>query len=197
MAVYHHLGDKIRQLALFSFLDVPMPRTRIFAGPACRREKAILARFSFPFVAKVPVGSGLGRGVFLIENRLELREYLEIHAGISYIQEYIKMDRDLRVVIIGNQVVHAYWKRSCSGDFRTNVARGGEVILHDIPSDALELVRRAASASGIDYAGFDLCRAGDRWMVLEANMNFGTEGFHAAGLSLENILCAMITAKDI
>jgi len=197
MASYHHLGDKVRQLALFRFLNVPMPRTRLFMGSRSSRHRAILSRFSFPFIAKIPIGSGLGRGVFLINSSEELSSYLELNTGISYIQEYIPMDMDLRVVIAGHRVIHAYWKRSLSENFRTNVAQGGRVILGDIPGEALEMALNIAESSGIDYAGFDLCVSDGRWMVLEANMNFGTEGFCAAGLRLEKLLCNMICCKDI
>ena len=197
MASYHHLGDKVRQLALFRFLDVPMPRTRLFMGPAEKRTEAIVSHFSFPFIAKIPVGSGLGQGVFLIKTRGDLNKYIELNQGVSYIQEYILMEMDLRVVIVGRRVVHAYWKRSQTGNFRTNVAQGGSVILDNIPSEALDFALKIASASSIDYAGFDLFKKDGRWMVLEANMNFGTDGFRAAGLSLEKILCSMVTTGDI
>ncbi len=192
MASYLHLGDKVRQLALFRFLDCPMPRTRLFMGPVSKRKRSILEQFDFPFIAKTPVGSGQGRGVFLIDSHRALTRYLSTNQGISYIQEYIPMDRDLRVVIIGSSIVHAYWKRSDDTNFRTNVAQGGRISLNDIPEEALELALKTARSAGIDYAGFDLCWSGTQWLILEANINFGTEGFTTAGLSIEAILCDMI-----
>ncbi len=197
MASYLHLGDKVRQLALFRFLDCPMPRTRLFMGPAPKRKRDILEQFDLPFIAKTPVGSGQGQGVFLIDSGKALTKYLSTNRGVSYIQEYIPMDRDLRVVIIGSTVVHAYWKRSLGTNFRTNVAQGGQISLNDIPEEALELALKTARAAGIDYAGFDLCWSGSRWLILEANINFGTEGFVAAGLSLETVLCDMIKRGTI
>ncbi len=197
MASYHHLGDKVRQLALFRFLDIPMPRTRLFMGSISSRRRDILSNFSFPFIAKIPVGTGLGKGVFLIKSVEELSAYLELNRGVSYIQEYVPMETDLRVVVAGPRVVHAYWKRSLPENFRTNVAQGGSVILENIPQEAIDMAVDIALSTGIDYAGFDLCVSDGTWMILEANMNFGTEGFAAAGLRIEKILCEMIHKGDI
>ena len=194
---YHHLGDKIRQLSLFRFLNIPMPRTMLFAGSLQKREAEILANFDFPFIAKKATGSGQGRGVFLITNREKLKTYLQTCPGVSYIQEYLDFKRDLRVVIIGNRVVHSYWKESASEDFRTNIAQGGQISFENIPQEALNLALKAARVSGIDYAGFDLCESEQGWMVIEANINFGIEGFQAAGLSLKRMLCDMVMAGEI
>ncbi len=193
---YYHLGDKIRQLALFSITETPHPRTRIFFGSEPSRRRKILSRFSYPFVGKVPVGSGRGQGVFLIRNSDELRQYVS-SVSPSYIQEYIPIERDLRVVIIGSKVVNAYWKVSVPGNFRTNVAQGGKISFDDLPEEGLAVALRAARKGGIDYAGFDLCMHCGRWLVLEANMNFGLEGFAAAGLDLGEMLCSMIASNQI
>ncbi len=193
---YYHLGDKIRQLALFSITKTPHPRTRIFFGSEGSRRGKILSCFSYPFVGKIPVGSGRGQGVFLIKNRDDLRQYVAL-ASPSYIQEYIPAERDLRVVIIGGRIVNAYWKVSVPGNFRTNVAQGGRISFEDLPEEALEVALSAARKGGIDYAGFDLCMHRGRWLVLEANMNFGLEGFAAAGLDLGRMLCGMIARNQI
>lgn len=197
MTSYQLLGDKIRQYALFRFLDIPMPHTRLFFGSCEMKRRNILSCFHYPFIGKIPRGSGLGKGVFLIRDHRELSEYLA-HGNTAYIQEYIPMDMDLRVVILGRKVVHAYWKRHAPGNFRTNVGQGGEIILDEnIPEEALELAENVAAIAGIDHAGIDLCLRGCAWMVLEANINFGTEGFHAAGLELKKILCGMVSSGEI
>ncbi len=197
IASYIHLGDKIRQLALFRYLNIPMPRTRILGGSRQARRRQIVECFSFPFVAKIPEASGRGTGVFFIDSYEALDEYLACSSGLSYIQEYLPIERDLRVVIVGSRAVHSYWKVSSPENFRTNVAQGGTVDFRDIPDEAVELALRAARSGGIDYAGFDLCFYKGEWMVLEANMNFGTEGLEAAGISLKEMLCRMVMDGEI
>ncbi len=95
---YKCVQDKIKQTALFDLLNLPHPRTRVFYGN--RQKKLILDHFSFPFIAKIPRGSALGSGVYLIHNEKELRNYLE-QTSPAYIQAYLPIDRDIRVVVIG------------------------------------------------------------------------------------------------
>ena len=49
---YKCVQDKIKQTALFDFLEIPHPRTRVFYGSA-RKKKSILKFFDFPFIAKI------------------------------------------------------------------------------------------------------------------------------------------------
>lgn len=81
---YKCVQDKIKQTALFNLLEVPHPKTRVFYGK--HQKKSILDYFQFPFIGKIPKGSALGRGVFLISDVDELLEYCNI-TNTAYIQE--------------------------------------------------------------------------------------------------------------
>lgn len=122
---YKFAQDKIRQSAMFKLLDIPHPRTRVFYGP--RQKETILSYFDFPFVAKKPRGSSKGRHVFLIQNKDDLNRYLEMKSP-AYIQAYIPIQKDMRIVVIGKSVALAYWRLSASHDFRTNVSQGGYLL---------------------------------------------------------------------
>ena len=119
---------------MFELLEIPHPRTRVYYGK--RQKKKIIDDFAFPFVAKIPRGSAMGRGVYLIQQNNELSDYLKI-TNTAYIQEFLPSDRDIRVVIIGEKIVHAYWRIAPENDFRCNIAVGGRVCLDSIPADAL------------------------------------------------------------
>ena len=103
-------------------LNISHPRTRVFYGK--RQKKMITEHFKLPFVGKIPRGSAMGRGVYLIRNQTELNEYLEL-TDVAYIQEYLPVDRDIRVVVIGRRIVHAYWRIASQNEFRSNIAQGG------------------------------------------------------------------------
>lgn len=186
--------DKIRQTALFRMLGIPHPRTRVFYGkdPAER----ILREFSFPLIAKIPRGSALGRGVFLLRDRAQLEAYCR-RVSPAYIQEYLPIDRDIRVVVIGFRVVHAYWRIAPPGDFRTNLAAGGRVDLSPVPEAALRLARDTARACGWNDVGIDLCRCGESLFVVEANMKYGRRGFREAGIDYERLMEELIETHAI
>lgn len=137
--------DKIKQTALFALLGIPHPETRVFYGK--RQKTKVLDYFSYPFVAKKARGSAMGRDVFLIQNKRDLRDYLNAHTP-AYIQAYLPIDRDMRVVIVNGKIVHAYWRVAAQGEFRSNVAMGATVKLDPVPEKALELALYTASACG-------------------------------------------------
>lgn len=182
---YHFLGNKIAQTNLFQLLGVPQPRTGIFCGR--NRFERIRGDFPFPFVAKTAVGSSRGEGVFLISCPDELSGYVKEH-NPAYVQEYLPIERDLRVVVIAGKVVHAYWRVHREGDFRNNVARGGSISFDDIPAPALEFARNAAVVCGFDEVGLDICECGGKYFVLEANMVYGLEGFRKMGMDIYEII---------
>lgn len=181
---YAFLGNKIRQTNLFQLLEIPHPRTRLYYGR--RPQDRILRDFRYPFVAKNPVGSSMGKGVFLIRNPSDLADYVDGFRP-AYIQEYLPIDRDLRVVLIRGEVVHAYWRIARPGEFRNNVSQGAEISFENISEEALAFALQVSVRCGFDEVGLDICQVHDRHYVLEANMVFGLEGFKKMDLDLQEI----------
>ena len=191
---YKCVQDKIKQTALFQLLDLPHPHTRVFYGK--RQKESITHYFTFPFIAKVPRGSALGRGVFLIHNGADLRDYLE-QVSPAYIQDYLPIDRDIRVVVIGSRIVHAYWRIAAPNEYRSNLARGGRISLESVPKGALDLALRVARVCRWDDVGIDICEHNDQFYILEANMKYGKEGFREAGLDYHRLMETMIANEEI
>jgi ribosomal protein S6--L-glutamate ligase len=191
---YTFAMDKIRQTAMFLMQGIPHPTTRIFYGP--RQKQTILSEFSFPFIAKIPRGSARGTGVFLIRNPADLAVYLD-RKDPAYIQEYLPLDRDIRVVIIGKTVALAYWRIALTGRFQTNISQGGEICLDPVPAAALELALTTAQKCGWDDVGVDIVESRGRFLVLEGNMKYGTKGFQKAGINYKQMLCDKILNKEV
>ena len=186
--------DKIKQTALFTLLDISHPQTRVFYG---KRQKAkILNYFSYPFIAKQARGSAMGRDVFLIRTKRDLDEYLNAYTP-AYIQTYLPIKRDIRVVVIGRKVVHAYWRVAAEGEFRTNVAMGATVRLDPVPRPVLDLALHIACTCGWNDVGLDICEHEGQYYVLEGNMKYGKEGFRVAGMDFYEIMEDMIEKGEI
>jgi ribosomal protein S6--L-glutamate ligase len=191
---YKYVQNKIKQTALFQLIGIPHPKTRIFFGT--RQKKGIPDHFNFPFICKIPRGSAMGRGVYLVRNQ----EELELYCGMTktaYIQEYLPVDRDLRVIVVGRKVVHAYWRIAKDGEFRSNIAAGGKVSFDFIPQQVKDLALHTALSCGWDDVGIDICRHEGKLYVIEANMKYGKEGFKAAGIDYIKLMEKMIENGDI
>ena len=183
---YKYAQDKIKQTALFHLLNIPHPKTRVFYAHR-KSIPTIAGYFKFPFIGKVPRGSAMGRGVYLIKNFEDLEVYCD-QVSPAYIQEYLPSDRDIRVVVIGTRIVHAYWRIAPPGEFRSNVAVGATIHFDPVPQAALDLALHTAKLCRWDDVGIDICRYVDRYYVLEANMKYGKEGFRKAGIDYKSLM---------
>jgi RimK family alpha-L-glutamate ligase len=108
----------------------------------------------------------------------------------AFLQKLIDRDdeehRDLRVYIVGDEIVGSMYRYAPEGDWRTNVALGGAVedATDDMPEEAAETALYAADVMDLDYAGVDLVEGYDGWYVLEVNPTAGFKGlFEATGTS--------------
>lgn len=186
---YKTVQNKIKQTALFQMLGIPHPRTRVYYGP--RQQQRIRTDFPYPFIAKIPRGSARGRGVYLIRNDQDLERYLS-RKHPAYIQAYHRVDRDLRVVIVGGRIVLAYWRVAAEGEFRTNLSAGGRIRFDPVSEQIRTLARTTARLCRWDDVGIDIIAANDRLYVLEGNMKYGTEGFRRAGIDYYRLMERLI-----
>jgi ribosomal protein S6--L-glutamate ligase len=191
---YRFAQDKIKQTALFNLLGIPTPKTKVFYGKA--KNDKIIKEFPYPFIGKIPRGSALGRGVFLVRNRKELDEYCQSTA-VAYIQEYLPIDRDIRIVIIGDRFSHAYWRVPRTGEFRCNVAIGARIEFDNIPQGAMDLAKETARRCRWNDVGIDLCVFGGKIYVIEANMKYGREGFRQANIDYTRLMERLISEGGI
>ena len=104
----------------------------------------------------------------------------------AFLQRLIDRDdeahRDLRVYVVGDEIVGSMYRYAPEGDWRTNVALGGAVedATDDMPEEAAETALYAAEVMDLDYAGVDLVEGYDGWYVLEVNTTAGFKGLYQA-----------------
>lgn len=158
-----------------------LPETLILPNTPAGQEET-LGRLELPFVVKAPRDS-MGRGVKLVRTR---SEFLDWCCGqpLIYAQRYLPVQRDLRVVWVGDSVVGAYWRINNDG-FLNNVAQGGRIDFDDIPAAALDAVAMIARRFGIDHAGFDIAWLDGEAQFFEFNVLFGNQALNARGLRIE------------
>ena len=191
---YLFAQDKIKQTALFVLSGIRHPRTRVFYGK--RQKRAILDHFDLPLIAKQPRGSALGRGVWLVRTPEELENYCQ-SKGPAYIQEYLPIDRDIRIVVVGQKVRLAYWRIASPGDFRNNISAGGRIDFDAVPEGALNLAVQTARLCRWDDVGLDICEYQGEFFLLEGNMKYGREGFRKAGIDYLQLMTALIRSGEV
>lgn len=181
-ATYRLGFDKISESrALEAAFPAHVPLTVIRPNTPAGREE-LLDNLNFPFVMKQPRAS-MGLGVALIKSPVQFRAWCESN-DVLYAQEYLPIDRDLRIVHVGCDNIAAYW-RIGNGDFRNNVARGGSISFEPAPESALTLAAEISECFGINHAGFDIAMLEGHPFVLEFNLLFGNDALNQAGIRVE------------
>lgn len=139
----------------------------------------------------------LGRGLVRYRNgRLltqRLREWRKKKHYI-HVQAYIRNPgRDIRAVVIGNQVVGATYRIAPPGSWRTNVAAGGTPKNCPVTPQLRDISIRATKALGLDIAGVDLIEGVNGLQVLELNAWPNYERYDATvGIDVADVLAQYI-----
>lgn len=193
--MYFTYNDKIKQYDLFEFLKAPYINTYI----SYKKPEAlnIAKRLKYPIVIKNTYGYG-GKHVFKIESQKEARDAIEQifdrgYNGIQgyfYAQDFIKTDCDLRIITVANEVV-AYWRVN-PGNWKHNISRGGQVILDDVPKEAIRICQKISRAMKFHWMSYDLFARNGRYYLLEMACNFSTKGIEARGVNVREKLVQYI-----
>lgn len=182
VASYHIGHDKTEQTRVFHLVcPHNIPDTRILENTP-QNADLLWDELCTPFVAKDPRSSE-GRGVFLIEERSQWREYCA-QSPVLYAQERLPIDRDLRLVLIGKKVVAGYWRLQSADGFLNNIAQGGALDFSPLPDAAVHLVETVAQRLGLDHGGFDVAMVGTHPYIIEYNRLCGNQGLVEQGIRI-------------
>ncbi|MDE6568184.1 MAG: RimK family alpha-L-glutamate ligase [Lachnospiraceae bacterium] len=118
----------------------------------------IIHRLQFPMVIKECFGS-FGQQVYLVSEEQSLQEWTRKLSGTPFLyQKYLhdSHGHDLRLQVVGDQVVAAMHRFSVDGDFRANLTNGGQMESYEPSERECTLAVRVVQALGLDFAGVDL-----------------------------------------
>jgi ribosomal protein S6--L-glutamate ligase len=205
---FAHPG-KLGDIRLFRALGIPHPETVLFSDVADFRWRYPLEMGVFPFPPPFFIKGntgGEGNQVFRIHQPDQVGEILAMFAGMEtsgfrgfLAQKLINHGgRDLRVVVLHDQVL-SYWRvQHDPAQFLTNLSAGG---IMDTESDphlrqkAETLVTRLCRKSGLNLAGldvmFDRGETSAQPLVVEINYWFGRRFFGSAAVYYRHLLEAI------
>lgn len=174
--------DKLRCTQRMLKKSIPFPTTG-FAHSTEDFDNIINTVGGVPLIIKLVEGTE-GAGVFLAHDMKHAINLLKTFQQFSIpliVQKFIKESAgtDIRAFVVGGEVVAAMQRTSQDGDFRANVALGGEVekiVLTDLEK---EIALKAARAIDIDVAGVDIIRSDRGPLVIEINVCPGFTGLES------------------
>ncbi|MGA8664107.1 MAG: lysine biosynthesis protein LysX [Thermoplasmata archaeon] len=165
-------GDKILTSLRLHERGIPTPRTVIALSPEAAMRA--IEEIGYPAVLKPAIGSW-GRLMAKVNDAEQAEQILEHKAALTsplhsvvYVQEFVpKPDRDLRVFVVGDEVVAAMYRHSTG--WRTNAARGATTEATPMTPELADLSLRAAGAVGGGVLAVDLMESPKGLTVHEVN----------------------------
>ena len=175
--------DKLRALQLMSRKNIGMPVTS-FAHDVHNTKELIKRVGGAPVVVKLLEGTQ-GRGVVLAETAKAAESVIDAFRELKadfLVQEFIKEagGSDVRCLVIGRRVVAAMQRNAASGEFRSNLHRGGTAELTRLTPSERATAVKAAQIMGLNVAGVDILRSSRGPLVMEVNSSPGLEGIENA-----------------
>jgi [lysine-biosynthesis-protein LysW]---L-2-aminoadipate ligase len=168
-------GNKLITSLILKKNNVPTPKTTFAFSTESARE--CMKKLGYPLVVKPVIGSW-GRGVYQIKDQSMADMMLDSRqendnsfSRIYYFQELIdRPSRDIRCIVIGDQIVVSVFRYSSENEWRTNVAVGGRTEMAPLTSELKEIVLKASNAVGGGILGVDLMEDKERgYLVHEVN----------------------------
>lgn len=153
---------------------LPTPRTEIFYVP--ENAKRYLANTQYPKIIKRSYGPSNYGGYYVhkvdsftdAQRLLAEKKYYPV-----YVQDFVPMAADIRVMLIGHKPVCAFWRRPPEGEWLTNTSQGGTMDYQAVPQSVLKLATAASKAANAEYWACDIALGKDgKLRILECATAF-------------------------
>ena len=163
-------GNKLYTHMLLKKEGVPTPHATV----AFSRDAALesLEKVGYPKIIKPTVGSW-GRMISKINDKdsaegiIESREKMYPIYQIHYLEEFVKRPpRDIRAIMVGDEIVAAIYRYSGNGNWKTNMALGGRAKKCEITNEMEEICIKAKNAVQGQIVGVDLMESEDRGLLV-------------------------------
>ncbi len=180
--------DKYRTSLRLADYGLTQPKSMLVNDPEKSVDLAKESGIKFPLIMKTLRGSK-GVGVLFIDSERGLDSIVQLitkqdEDADLLIQEYIKTDYDVRVLVLGGKVLACMKRPVIEGDFRSNVSQGSKPEKIELTELEIEQCLLAAKAVGGLWTAVDFIPAKDRKkdppFMLEVNSSPGTEGIEEA-----------------
>jgi len=181
-------ADKYRTYIKLQDFGLTQPKTVLIPSEDTWKDALKSLDSKFPIIMKTLEGSK-GVGVLFIESERQIESLIQLLYSQNenvdlLIQEYIKTDNDIRVIVLGGKVIASMKREVVEGDFRSNVSQGAKVEEYSLTELEVEQCLLAAKAVDGSWTAVDFIPSKNPKKmpphILEVNHSPGTEGIEEA-----------------
>jgi ribosomal protein S6--L-glutamate ligase len=191
--------DKLRSLQILSRHKIGIPST-VFVKDKKDILPAIERVGGAPVIIKLLEGTQ-GLGVLLADSvsvASSIVEFLQSQKQNVLIQKFVSESRgrDVRAIVVGDQVVAAMRRVAQGQEFRSNVHRGALTERVELDEAYKEVAIRATKLMGLGIAGVDILESDNGPQILEVNSSPGLQGIETCtGLDVAGSMIDYIAAQ--
>lgn len=141
---------------------LPIPKTYIYYNRP--NADKFLKHCEYPKIVKKSYGPSNYGGYFVhkVDSYKEAKAlYAEKKYHPMYFQDFVPMEADIRVMLIGHKPVCAFWRRAPEGEWLTNTSQGGSMDYNDVPKNVLDLAVKVSKAARAEYWACDIAYGKD------------------------------------
>lgn len=142
--------------------DLPIPKTYVYYNRP--NADKFLKKCEYPKIIKKSYGPSNYGGYFVhkVDSYKEAKDlYAEKKYHPMYFQDFVPMEADIRVMLIGHKPVCAFWRRAPEGEWLTNTSQGGSMDYNDVPKNVLDLAVKVSKAAKAEYWACDVAYGKD------------------------------------
>lgn len=193
--------DKLRSLQIMSKSGIGIPKSVFARHPKANDVKDLIADVGeMPVILKLLEGTH-GTGVIKADSIASAKSAVEAFSGIKkdlIVQEYIKESdgADIRVFVVGGEVVGAMERKSSGDEFRSNLHKGGVTKVIELDKKTKSLAIEAVRLLGLTIAGVDILVSNRGPLVVEVNSSPGLQGIEkATGINIAEKIIEVVERK--
>jgi ribosomal protein S6--L-glutamate ligase len=162
----------MRSLQLLAAAGIRVPRTVMASDPSGLKEMVRLVG-GVPVLVKL-LSANEKSGVMLCESLQSLEAALEAILGLGQnivVQQYVRgaKGRDLRLLVVGGEVVAAMRRNPPVGRFARNLRRGAQFERAELPPAYERVAAEAARVLRLEVCAVDMLDVKGRPLVFEVN----------------------------
>ncbi len=189
---------KFHSLRILAQHGLPVPPS-LTVGSAAFLEDAVAEVGPYPFILK-PFHGTHGTGVMLLDTPTSLTSAVDALCDLHQdyvIQPFIAEAGgvDIRILVVGGEVVAAMKRRAPPGEFRANIHKGASGEAIRLPDEYTRLAIAATAALELEIAGVDLLQTNEGPVVLEVNPSPGFEELESVtGIDIAGVIIEFVTS---
>jgi RimK family alpha-L-glutamate ligase len=172
---YTTFSDKLSVLNTLQELNINHPKT--FYADSKELLMSAGKELDFPFILKDPYG-WQGESVYLIKTQQAFeKKILQLPKQGFILQEYLPIDHDIRIIVIGYEAIGAMKRLNPKNDFRSNLSIGGTAKQISLTKDLKCISEQIANHINSAMLGIDFFIHNDKIYVIEIETSPGFAGF--------------------